>query len=167
MCQVPFQKRCLCQSGRINSLHDCVVHDLDRRNTTCIRRRDAYSSTQPAITMKLKLTHVYRSLTYLGWATAFGFIGFTTPAVVTSAAVTPFDEPPCYMRTQDGRIVNLQSLCSHTTPQPTPSSPTTNQPTQRMLLPQTTPTQVNAPLRSFDPSGSHAHGNPDSDDGRY
>ncbi|MBC7969072.1 MAG: hypothetical protein H7Z11_02870, partial [Verrucomicrobia bacterium] len=55
--------------------------------------------------MNPKPNHVCRSLTCLIWTAALGLLEFAAPTVVTSATVTPFDEPPCYMRTQDGRIV--------------------------------------------------------------
>ncbi|PSB30265.1 hypothetical protein [Stenomitos frigidus] len=116
--------------------------------------------------MKLKPNDVSRSFTCLGWTAALGLLEFITPTVVTSAPTTPFDEPPCYMRTQDGSIVNLQSLCRRSTVPQTQSSPATNQPPQSTASPQAAPTQ-RLPTRSRDLSGSHTQGNPDSDDGRY
>jgi|GEM_PF-1525200 len=116
--------------------------------------------------MNPKPNHVCRLLTCLGWTAALGLLEFTAPAVATSATVLPFDEPLCYMRTQDGRIVNLQSLCSRSIPQQTQPSPATNQQPQRTSSPQAAPKQV-LPTRARDTSGSHAQGNPDSDDGRY
>ncbi|MBW4470238.1 MAG: hypothetical protein KME45_07505 [Stenomitos rutilans HA7619-LM2] len=115
----------------------------------------------------MKLNNASRSLTWLRWTTALGFIACITPTAATGATINPIDEPPCYMRTQDGRIVNLQSLCSRTPPQSTQLDPATNQLTPRTRLPQAAPTQVGVPPQAGEQTGSHAQGNPDSDDGRY
>ena len=94
-----------------------------------------------------------------------GFMAFATPTVVTSATVTPFDEPPCYMRTQDGRVVNLQSLCSRPAPQQQPSA-ATSKPATRTSSPQAAPTQGNAPSRLRDFYRDHPLGNPEDNDSR-
>ncbi|XGV97820.1 MAG: hypothetical protein ACAF41_02585 [Leptolyngbya sp. BL-A-14] len=116
----------------------------------------------------MKRNNACRFLTCLGWTAALSLPGCLAPVVATSAIVTSMDEPPCYMRTKDGRIVNLQSLCSHTPAQQTQTSPATNRQPQGTVMPQAIQTQGNAPLLpQRDPLGSHARGNPDSDDGNY
>ncbi|MBW4581788.1 MAG: hypothetical protein KME42_19650 [Tildeniella nuda ZEHNDER 1965/U140] len=84
--------------------------------------------------MKLKPNYAARSLICLGWTAALGLLEFITPGVVLSQTVLPFDELPCYIRTQDGRVVNLQSLCSRSTTPQTQCSPM-NQSPQRTLSP--------------------------------
>lgn len=161
----------------VNSLCECVVDDDARAAMNAIKRtikrKHYWQATPRAMAlkrMKPKLTPCWHLLPRYGAViTASGLLALTTSEIASSAPAILLDEPLCYMQTPDGRVVNLQRLCG---PKIAPTKPTpaaNGQPTAgtSRSTPQAELKSASFPFRMPDPSGSHAQGNPDSDDGRY
>lgn len=164
--------------GVLNSLFECVVADHAHAAMDAIKRtiehKHYWQATLRAMTlkrMKPKLAPCWRLLAH-SWAATIAstVLALTASKIATSTTpAIPFDEPLCFMKTQDGRVVNLQRLCGPKIA-PTKTSPASNrQPaaSSPRSTPQAELNSASFPFRALDPSGSHAQGNPDSDDGRY